>query len=260
MSDLPKMNDMKVQPLMDGASLIKGNDITYEAFSSNLPTMPSLSAKVADTTDSAPPTDTVAPTDTTPLAETQVPTTPGPIFNGTDETSSTTDQTWSFSTVSPFVNAETTTDVSTSATTANAEGVPVNVSEHVNTNAPKLANMEGVPVHIERIPNADHSPEKLDATGALSILQEIKSFGPNSSSSKHDAIANKLSDPNYVNMLRDLLKAMMSKASVTTTPVPLWTDAQEFSSTSFPVSTTNLPISSTEEYEAEDFITETPAP
>ena len=127
---------------------------------------------------------------------------------------------------------------------------------------PKMANMEGVSVHMERIPTKEHSrtTENFDSTGALSILQEIKSFGPDSSSSKHDAIAKKLSDPNYVNLLRDLLQSMMQKARATSTTSapPLWSDYQEFSSTSFPVSTTILPISSTEEYEAEDYVTSSP--
>lgn len=135
---------------------------------------------------------------------------------------------------------------------------------------PVLANVEGLPISIEKIlpevyvppsisptfPAASTkpiSPPMTDATGALAILSEIRKLKTSSSnvqlSSQTLELAQKLSDPGFVSALQDLLN------SLSKTPKQEQFTTDVTSSYFYDITTTSLPLASTEEYEPEDFIT-----
>lgn len=171
-----------------------------------------------------------------------------------------TNQTMTMDTFPPVVRSSTVAPTETTASSLppQYEGVPINISKEINSGSLVMANMEGTPVYMERVRNpfvrrirsTDIPAVNQDATGALSILREIKAFGSNATSKKQNDIEKKLSDPSFVKSLRSLLKTLMAQASATT--------PSSTSTTLSTPATTAPPMSTTEEYEAEDFTTEAP--
>ncbi|XP_052787281.1 mucin-5AC-like [Mya arenaria] len=154
---------------------------------------------------------------------------------------------------------------------------------------PIMANVEGVPIHVEKIIPTDlpltqttqqdvpwilttqqpvtpafqpigglqdvinqANQMGLDSTGVLAVLNQIKNYKPSNSSkanSQDALLAKKLSDPVFVNQLKQTLMKMIKKTQATT------------STTIQPevITTTSLPLSSTEEFELDEIMTAPPS-
>lgn len=160
-------------------------------------------------------------------------------------------------------------------TEVDLKGLPVSPAKTL----PVLSNVEGIPVSVEKIVPIEYNwsgvkstfspvesvyivpaaPPVADATGALAILKELrnlKKITPKSTKSPidHIELAKKLSDPAIVKALQLLLKNIGTQGKQSTTSASM-TSPFVTSSNFFDVTTTSLPVTSTEEIELEDILT-----
>ena len=149
---------------------------------------------------------------------------------------------------------------------SNMEGVPVKVEQILEPGSPTeniRTPQAGIPVKTtdltsvlnEVLHHANHSG--IDATGVMSILNEITdmqksvSFSANGANNSEGAlIAEKLSDPVFVQQLKHTLLKMIKQTATTAGPRVVTTGV-----TTDVITTTSMPPTSTEEFELEEMVT-----